>query len=76
MKLENLQRNHLATLTYDQVRKTIYNTKWQGGVPAHLNVIAHDIMEITVEDVVNYLTRENITTRKDLAQLVREFEGE
>jgi len=76
LKLESLQRNHLATLTYEQVSKTIYNTKWQGGVPAHLNRIAQDINEITVEDVVNYLTKENITTRKPLEQLVSEFEGE
>ena len=76
LKLENLQRNHLATLTYDQVRKTIYNTKWQGKVPAHLCHIAQDIKDLTVEDVVNYLTMENITSKQDLAELVSEFEGD
>ncbi len=76
LKLENLQRNHLATLTYDQVSNTIYNARWQGKIPAHLCRIAQDINELTVEDVVNYLTKENITAQRDLAEIVSEFEGE
>ena len=75
-RLFALRRNNLPTLTYRQVEDTLYSTKWAKGVPAHLCDIARDIQELKVEEVVNYLTREALTSKYDLANLERDFEGD
>ncbi len=74
-KLFALRRNNLPTLTYKQVEETLYSTKWNKAVPEHLCDIARDVEALTVEEVVNYLTKEALTTKYDLADLDRDFEG-
>ena len=74
-KLSALKRNNLPTLTYKQVEETLYSTKWEKAVPDHLCDIARDVESLTVEEVVNFLTKEALTNKYDLANLDQDFEG-
>ncbi len=76
LKLSSLKRNSLDTLTYIQIERTVYNTCWKKQVPLHLNEIARDINSLTADDIVNYLTRENLVTRFDLSELASSLEGD
>lgn len=75
-KLYSLRRNNLPSLTYQQVEKTLLKTKWTEGVPEHICEIAQDIENLTVEEVVDVLTKEAITTKYDLGNLEEDFKGE
>lgn len=74
-KLFALRRNNLPTLTYRQVEETLYSTKWEKSVPEHLCDIARDIESLSVEEVVNFLTHEALTSKYDLADLDQDFAG-
>ncbi len=75
LKWSSLRRNCLATITYDQVERTLLNTKWKNGQPTHLCYIAQDVSELTIEDVVNYLTKERITSEFTYGDLLNILEG-
>lgn len=76
LKLKELQRGSLSRLSYDQVRRTLYNGIWNNGVPAHLSQIANDIRNLTTEDIVKYLTKESWVTKYSLADLADSIEGD
>ena len=76
LRLSKLRRSSLDTLTYIQIERTVYNTCWKKRVPVHLNEIARDIDSISADDIVNYLTRENLVTRFDLSELASSLEGD
>lgn len=76
LKLKQLQRNSLASLKYEQIERTLFRTKWQKRVPLHICEIASDIDSLTVEDVVNFLTREALVSRNSLSELAESMEGE
>ena len=75
-RLFELRRNNLPNLTFGQIEDTLYSTKWKNAVPEHICDIAKDIQDLTVEEVVNYLTKEALTSKYDLADVDRDFEGE
>jgi len=76
LKLSNLRREKLSTLTYQQIEHTLLTTRWAKGRPMHINTIARDIDELTVEDIVNCLTREAMVGKNDLTELTDQIKGE
>ncbi len=76
LKVKKLQRESLASLKYNQVERALMNTKWQKRIPMHLCEIASDIDSLTVEDVVNYLTKESLVSKDKLETLASMFEGD
>lgn len=76
LKLASLQREKLSTITYDQLVQTLTATRWAKGRPLHLNVIAKDISDLTVEDIVNYLTRQALVAKDELADYSEGLKGE
>jgi len=72
-KVNKLRREQSSAITCDQVEQTLMNSKWQGKIPAHLSVVASDIDTLTVEDVVNYITRDGVPSEYDFDRFI---EGE
>ncbi len=57
-KVRKLQREQFSSVTYQQVEETLMNVKWQGEIPAHLNKVAADIAALSIQEVVDYITRD------------------
>ena len=76
LKLQKLKRDSLPNLTFGHLERTVMNTTWKKGVPHHLSQAAADVAALKVEDIVNYLTRENLVARYDLGDLVNSLEGD
>lgn len=59
-KVRKLQREQFSSVTYKQVEETLVNGKWQGRIPAHLSKVASDVAALTIQDVVDYITRDGV----------------
>ena len=59
-KVRKLQREQFSSVTYKQVEETLVNGKWQGRIPAHLSKGASDVAALTIQDVVDYITRDGV----------------
>ena len=57
-KVRKLQREQFSSVTYQQVEETLMNEKWQGEIPAHLNKVAADVAALSIQEVVDYITRD------------------
>lgn len=57
-KVRKLQREQFSSVTYQQVEETLMNEKWQGEIPAHLNKVAADIAALSIQEVVDYITKD------------------
>ena len=57
-KVRKLQREQFSSVTYQQVEETLMNEKWQGEIPAHLTKVAADIAALSIQEVVDYITRD------------------
>ncbi len=56
LKLHQLQREELATLTYDNLLDYLFGYRWQKEFPETLNEIASDVFSIQAGDIVAYLS--------------------
>ena len=72
-KVRKLQREQFSSVTYKQVEQTLVNGKWQGKIPAHLSTVASDVAALTIQDVVDYITRDGVPSDFDFDSFV---EGE
>ena len=59
-KVRKLQREQYSSVTYNQVEQTLMKGKWQGKIPAHLSAVAADVAALTIQDVVDYITRDGV----------------
>ncbi|MGB4985355.1 MAG: post-transcriptional regulator [Erysipelotrichaceae bacterium] len=58
LKLINLQRNNLSTITMTDLKNALFKSKWKGEVPENLNQAIDDIMKIKASEIVNYITND------------------
>ena len=72
-KVRKLQREQFSSVTYKQVEQTLVNGKWQGKIHAHLSIVASDVAALTIQDVVDYITRDGVPSDFDFDSFV---EGE
>ncbi len=76
-KLSALKREKLSALTYQQIADTLLNTCWTDGMPAHLSGVAKDVFNLSVEQIVSYLTKRNADNHNDISNLtISENKGE
>lgn len=74
LKLASIKRNELDNLTFNQLQKVLYNTKWRLYIPDSLSVIANDIESLTVEEIVDYLTSSDDLLEKSVEEFKKELE--
>jgi hypothetical protein len=74
LKLASIKRNELDNLTFNQLQKVLYNTKWRLYIPDSLSVIASDIESLTVEEIVDYLTSSDDLLEKSVEEFKKELE--
>ena len=65
MKLYELKRNHMPSLTFQQLRGVLYSTRWLKGVPARLNEMARDISSLSFEEVAALLADRELELNDD-----------
>ena len=56
IKLHQLQRDILPTLTYQNLENYLTDWIWKKRLPRSLNYAVDDVMHISANDVVKYLT--------------------
>lgn len=65
IKLHQLQREELSTLTYQNLLDYLFMKKWKDFLPETLNDIASDVMNIKAQDVVSFLSFQAIVEGKN-----------
>lgn len=60
VQLMKLQRDGLARLTLDQLIDTIYGLRWKKEQPKSISACVNDIVTITSDEIVIYLTQKAI----------------
>ncbi len=57
LKLQQLRRDELPTLTYDQLEDYFMLYLWKNGCPTTLHRAANDILNTPASEVVKFLSR-------------------
>lgn len=52
LKLSQLKRNKLDTLTYEHILSVLFYQKWNTSLPSSIHVAIKDIMELNAEEIV------------------------
>ncbi len=73
VKLTKFKRENLESLTYKQLRKVMYSTKWILKMPTSLSQIASDIDSLTFNEVAEFLMNNN-SVEETVAALTQELE--
>ncbi|MFV0382205.1 MAG: post-transcriptional regulator [Breznakia sp.] len=60
LKTNQLQREHLQSIHYQQVSNTMINFIWCGKTFISMNRAINDIVHLKIQDVVSYLANEAI----------------
>lgn len=60
VKLHQLQRESLATLTYQNLDEYLSQGLWKKRVPRSLHTAVNDVMSVTGSDVVKFMARQAI----------------
>lgn len=60
VKLQQLQREGLARLTYKNLEDYLNDVLWKDRAPAGLAQAADQVMKLTTNDIVHYLSRQAI----------------
>ena len=60
LKLQQLQRDCLASLTYQNVEDTLKYWKWRKNPPRSLHVAVNDILSLTADEIVRVLSQRAI----------------
>ncbi len=55
IKLQQLQRDSLPSLTYQNLEDYISNQLWKQKIPRTLYVAANDVLSVTASDIVRFL---------------------
>lgn len=76
IKLQSLKREGLEPLTYKQLKRVIYQTKWLLQVPSSISQIADDIESLTISEVAKYLTVHDEQLQKEISKLQEAVQSE
>ncbi len=60
VKLHQLQRESLPSLTYQNLEDYLHMSKWRSRNPRSLHTAVDDIMHITASEIVKFLSRQAI----------------
>lgn len=77
LQLSRLQREQLASLTYQHLEDTLRGLIWKKKVPENLYDAVDDILNLSVGEIVAYLTRQVIIMGKtaDIDEVYRKIGG-
>jgi len=70
LKVMKLRRNSVSSVTYEQVRNTLYGDLWKERIPNHLNAVCNDIATLSVEKIVDHVTKEKVSADYDIDYLL------
>lgn len=65
LRLGQLKREQLATLTYQNMIDTLFDNVWKDKYPESLSDAVADIMNLDVDKIVAYLSNKAIIESKD-----------
>ena len=70
LKLNQLQRLQYPNLTYDNLVDVLVDWKWKRNVPTSLHEAVNDVLSLTADTVVQYMSKKAIIDgyRSDLSQ--------
>lgn len=74
LKLSSIRRNSLDSLTFKQLQKVLYHTRWRLYVPDSVSEIASDIESLTIEEIVDFLTSSDELLEKSIEEMRKELE--
>lgn len=60
MKLNQLKREDLPALSYEQLEEYIMSSLWNKRTPTSLNKAANDILHISSSDIVRFLSKKAV----------------
>lgn len=60
IKLQEIQRTKVSTITYEHLEDILENSIWKKKRPVSLHIAINDILSITAEKVVQYLSSKAI----------------
>jgi len=72
LKLGQLQRDGLAQLSFSQVEETLLKWKWRKRRPSSLSEAVNDVLSLSGEEIVAFLSRQAIIEGQN--QSISEFE--
>jgi len=72
LKLGQLQREGLKQLSFQQVEETLLKWKWKRHRPLSLSEAVNDVLSLTGEEIVAFLSRQAIIDGQKLT--ISEFE--
>jgi hypothetical protein len=72
LKLGQLQREGLKQLSYAQVEETLVKWKWRKHRPLSLSEAVNDVLSLTGEEIVAFLSKQAIIDAQQLT--ISEFE--
>ncbi|MDI9540586.1 MAG: hypothetical protein QM204_03815 [Bacillota bacterium] len=74
LKLNSIKRDSLDSLTFEQLQRVLYHTRWRMYVPDSLSMIASDIETLTVEEIVEFLTSSDDLLERSIEEMRKELE--
>lgn len=74
LKLASIKRNSLDYLTFKQLQKVLYQTRWRLYVPDSISEIASDIESLTIEEIVKVLTSSDDLLQDSIDKMREELE--
>ncbi len=72
LKLSMLRRNSNPNFTYQNIENVMYNEVWKKKEPSLVSEAVNDIMKLTAEDIVKYLSKQAIIDGK--SKRIEDFE--
>ena len=70
LKVMKLRRNGFSSVTYDQVRNTLYGSLWKDRAPSHLNAVCNDIAVLSVDRIVSHVTSGKLSANQEIDYLL------
>ena len=67
LRLNQLKREELSTLTYQNMVDTLFDSLWKEDYPDSLNQAVNDIMSLSADKIVAYLSKKAIVESKHYA---------
>ncbi|MEA5026482.1 MAG: post-transcriptional regulator [Erysipelotrichaceae bacterium] len=65
LRLGQLKREELATLSYQNIIDTLFDSVWKDKYPTSLSDAVNDIMTLSADRIVAYLSRQAIVDSKN-----------
>jgi hypothetical protein len=77
LKLQMLQRDGLAQLSYQQLERVMFGWMWRKGIPVSLHEAIEDLFRLSADEVVVVLSKQAIMdgSKKNLSDFNDLIEG-